>query len=126
MVHLFNKNKINGHLIDDAKTKLAQLNVKNFNFSVINMLTEFMNLVDEISNLGGTISTEDQAFHFWQAVKTMKEQRFSYFCDAEHDWYCAAIGTAKPSIFDLIEQFNSIVPTRRNKCRFGTCYKRGS
>ena len=93
----------NGHLIDDAKTKLAQLNVKNFNFSVINMLTEFVNLVDEIGNLGGTISTEDQAFHFWQAVKTMKEQRFSYFCDAEHDRYRAAIGTTKPSIFDLIE-----------------------
>ena len=97
----------NGHLIDDAKTKLAQLNVKNFNFSVINMLTEFVNLVDEIGNLGGTISAEDQAFHFWQAVKTMKEQRFSYFCDAEHDRYRAALGTAKPSIFDLIEQFKA-------------------
>ena len=97
----------NGHLIDEAKTKLAQLNIKNFNFSVINMLTEFVNLVDEIGNLGGTISTEDQAFHFWQSVKTMKEQRFSYYCDAEHDRYRAALGSAKPSISSLIEQFKA-------------------
>ena len=47
----------NRHLIDEAKTKLTQLNVKNFNFSVINMLTEFVNLVNKIGNLGGTIST---------------------------------------------------------------------
>ena len=67
----------NGHLIDEAKTKLSQVNVKNFNFSIINMLTEFVYLVDEIGNLGGTISTKDQAFHFWQSVKTMKKQRFS-------------------------------------------------
>ena len=97
----------NGHLIDDAKTKLTRLNVKNHNFSVINMLTEFVNLVDEIGNLGGTISTEEQAFHFWQCVKTMKEQRFSYFCDNEHDQYRAAIGTAKSSLPDLIEKFKS-------------------
>ena len=97
----------NGHLIDEAKTKLAQLNIKHFNFSVINMLTEFVNLVDEIRNLGGTISTKDQAFHFWQSVKTMKEQRFSYYCNAEHDHYCAALGSAKPSISSLIEQFKA-------------------
>ena len=55
----------NGHLIDETKTKLAQLNVTNFNFSMIKMLTKFVNLVDKIGNLGGVISTEDQAFHFW-------------------------------------------------------------
>ena len=42
----------NGHLIDETKTKLAQLNVKKFNFSVINMLTESVNLIDKIGNLG--------------------------------------------------------------------------
>ena len=57
----------NGHLIDKTKTKSAQLNVKIFNFSVINMLTELVNLINEIGNLGGMLSTEDQAFHFWQA-----------------------------------------------------------
>ena len=45
----------NGHLIDDTKTKLTQLNVKNFNFRIINMLTEFINLINKIGNLGGTI-----------------------------------------------------------------------
>ena len=97
----------NGHLINDAKTKLTQLNVKNFNFGIINMLTEFVNLVDEIGNLGGTISTEEQAFYFWQSVKTMKEQRFSYFCDGEHGRYRAAIGPAKPTLSTLIEQFKA-------------------
>ena len=75
----------NVHLIDDAKKKLTQLNAKNFNFSIINMLTEFVNLIDKIGNLGGAVSVEEQAFYFWQCVKTMKEQRFSYFCDNEHD-----------------------------------------
>ena len=97
----------NGHLIDDAKTKLTKLNVKNFNFSIINMLTEFVNLIDEIGNLGGTISNEEQAYYFWLCVKTMKEQRFSYFCHGEHDQYRAAIGTAKPSLTSLIEKFKA-------------------
>ena len=93
----------NGHLINDVKTKLTQLNIKNFNFSIINMLTEFANLVDEIGNLGGTLFTEEQAFYFWQRTKTMKEHRFSYFCDNKHDQYHAAIGMAKPSLTNLIE-----------------------
>ena len=97
----------NGHLIDEAKTKLAKLNVKHFNFSIINMLIEFVNLMDEIGNLGGTISTEDQVFHFWQSVKTTKEQRFSYYCDGKHDCYRAAVGNAKPSLSSLIEQFKA-------------------
>ena len=97
----------NGHLIDDAKTKLTQLNVKNFNFSITNMLTEFLNLVDKIGNLGGTISTEDQAFYLWQCVKMMREQRFSYFYNNEHDQYCAAIGMAKPSLTNLIKKFKA-------------------
>ena len=47
------------HLINEAKTKLLQLNIKNFNFSVINILMELVNLVDETSNLRGTISIKD-------------------------------------------------------------------
>ena len=97
----------NGHLIDDAKKQLTQLNVKHFNFSVVNLLTESVNLINEIGNLGGTISTEEQAFYFWQSVKIMKEQLFSYFCNSEHDKYCAAIRTAKPSLSSLFEKFKA-------------------
>ena len=34
----------------------GNITFKNFNFSIINMLTEFVNLIDEIGNLGGAVS----------------------------------------------------------------------
>ena len=37
----------------------------------------------------------------------MKEQWFSYYCDSEHDRYRAAVGTAKPTLSSLIEQFKA-------------------
>ena len=44
----------NGHLVDKLKTRIRELSVKNFGFSVKTMLSEFISLSDEIGDLGGT------------------------------------------------------------------------
>ena len=37
----------------------------------------------------------------------MKEQRFSCYCNDEHNCYQAAVGTAKPTLSSLIEQYKA-------------------
>ena len=77
----------NGHLVDAAKKKLQSLHIKNFNFLIINLLTEYVNLLEKIGNLRDNLSDNDKQFFFWQAIKTMPEQRFLLFTENEHNKY---------------------------------------
>ena len=69
----------NGHLVDKLKTRIRELSVKNFGFSVKTMLSEFISLSDEIGDLGGTYDEDDMQLDFWKAAKTMPEQKISMF-----------------------------------------------
>ena len=64
-----------------------------------------MNLLEEIGNLGENLSDDNKQFFFWQAMKTMPEQRFSLFTENEHDKYCSALPGTKLSIDQLIKLF---------------------
>jgi hypothetical protein len=68
----------NDALIDNAKEKLRKLNVKNFDNSVIKMLTIFENIVNEIANdLGGEITESEKMTALWKCLETMKDANFS-------------------------------------------------
>ena len=50
--------------MDVAKKKLQLLHFKNFYFSMINLLTEYVDLLEEIRNLGGNVSDDNKQFFF--------------------------------------------------------------
>ena len=59
--------------MDGLKTNLCSINVKNYDFSVITMFTEFQKLSSEIKDLGGSYVEDEKSLDFWIVVKTMKE-----------------------------------------------------
>ena len=63
---------------------------------------EYVNLLEEIGNLGGNLSDDDKQFFFYQAMNTMPEQRFSFFTENEHDKYHSDL----PGTKLLINQLN--------------------
>jgi hypothetical protein len=68
----------NDTLIQNAKEELNSLDVKNFNFSVKEMLTQFDNIVVEITaRLKGTITEDEHMTALWKCVETMPEEKFA-------------------------------------------------
>ena len=77
----------NDALVEGVRTKLRNLNVKNFGYSVILMLAEFKNLRTRIIELGGTYSMDEQFLDLWSCLKTMKEKEFARYVKQEKDEY---------------------------------------
>jgi hypothetical protein len=77
----------NGQLIETVRTQLRDLNVKDFGFSVIQMLAEFKNLQTRIGELGGTYDVDDQFLDFWACLRTMQEKEFARYVRQERDAY---------------------------------------
>lgn len=77
----------NDSLVEDVRTKLRTLNVKNHGYSVIQMLAEFKNLRTRVIELGGTYSNDEQFLDFWHAITTMKEREFARYVTTERDTY---------------------------------------
>jgi hypothetical protein len=77
----------NGQLIKAVCTQLRELNVKNFGYSVIQMLAEFKKLQTRIGELGGTYDLDDQFLDFWACLRTMKEKEFARYVRQERDTY---------------------------------------
>jgi hypothetical protein len=77
----------NGQMIEKVRKQLRNLDVKDFGFSLIKMLSEFKNLKTRIGELGGTYDEDDQFLDFWECLKTMKEKEFARYVKQEKDIY---------------------------------------
>jgi hypothetical protein len=97
----------NGHLIENVRKQLRSLNVKDYGFSIIKMLADFKNLKRRISELGGTYDADDQFLDFWDAVKTMKEKRFSMYVTNEKDIFRKLSRANRGSIDEYIRDMTS-------------------
>ena len=65
------------------------LNVKDFGFSIIKLLSHFQLLMKRVSKLGRTYSKDKQFLDFWTMLKTMKEDEFTCYIKMEKDKYNA-------------------------------------
>jgi hypothetical protein len=95
----------NDSLVETEKTKLRNLHVKNFGYSVISMLAEFKNLTKRIHELGGVYSNDEQFLDFWNAVATMKEKVFAAYVSNQKDTYRETAKHSRSSIEDYIQRF---------------------
>ena len=73
-------NPDNEHVVDSLKTKIQELNIKDFGWSIISLFTKFARLKDEITQLGGAYGDSDEIYEFWTAIGTMPEEEFGGFC----------------------------------------------
>ena len=113
----------NGHLVDKLKTRILDLSVKNFGFSVKTMLSKFTSLSDEIGDLRGTYNEDDKQLDFWRAVKTMPEQKFAMFVSQQHDIYRTTPKSTRETVTALIskmvaKQVNMEAENEWNKLSF--------
>ena len=97
----------NGHLIENVRKQLRSLTVKDYGFSIIKMLADFKNLKRRISELGGTYDADDQFLDFWDAVKTMKEKRFSMYVTNEKDIFRKLSRTNRGGVDEYIRDMTS-------------------
>ena len=66
----------NGDFVVKEKIEIRNLNVKDFGYDVKKMLAEFKNMKNQISNLSGQYSSDNQFLDLWNSVKTLKEEEF--------------------------------------------------
>ena len=96
----------NDTLIQNAKERLNELNVKNFAFSVKDMLTEFDTIVVEIeSRLKGSITEDERISALWRSLETMKEEKFSKIVFDEKRTYRNATAANKLKCDELVRLF---------------------
>jgi hypothetical protein len=96
----------NDTLIQNAKDELNSLNVKDFNFSVKEMLTHFDNIVVEITaRLKGTITEDERMTALWKCVETMSEEKFAKTVWDEKRSYRKATPGNKAKSDELIALF---------------------
>ncbi len=77
----------NHHMVQNVRKQLSSLTVKDFNYSVITMLSEFKVLMDRVHELGGQYPEDDQFLDFWKCVSTHKEKKFAQYVENEKDGY---------------------------------------
>ena len=100
-------NPDNGHIVDALKTKIRELHIKDFGWSIISLLTEFSRLKDEISQLEGAYDNSDALFDFWHAVGTMAEDEFSGFVRRTRDSFREQRPSERSSLATLISKMKS-------------------
>ena len=100
-------NPDNEHVVDSLKTKIRDLHIKDFGWSVISLLTEFARLNDEITQLGGAYGQSDALYDFWHAVGTMPEEEFSGFVRRTRDTYREQRPSERDSLNKLIGKMKS-------------------
>ena len=96
----------NDTLIQNAKDRLMQLKVQDFEYSVKSMLTEFESIVVEIqSRLKGSITEDEQISALWRCLETMTEEKFAKIVFDEKRDYRNSTVAAKSSCTELIRLF---------------------
>ena len=100
-------NSDNEHVVDSLKTKIRDLHIKDFGWSIISLLTEFARLKDEITQLGGAYGQSDAIYDFWHAVGTMPEEEFSGFVRRTRGTYREQRPSGRDSLNVLIGKMKS-------------------
>lgn len=96
----------NDTLIQHTKEKLASLDVKNFEYSVKEMLTEFENLCTEVEvRLKGHITEDEKISALWKALESMKDEHFSRIVSDEKRAYRRQPKANRKKNSELIELF---------------------
>ena len=96
----------NDTLVQNTKDKLGNLNVKDFDFSVRDMLVEFDNLCTEITvRLKGQITEDECISSLWRCLETMKDEHFSRIVSDEKRAYRRSPAANRKSNVELIELF---------------------
>ena len=94
----------NGHLVAGVKKQLRSLNVKDYNYDVKRMLADFKNLSSRVTDLGGSLSKDDQFLNLWAACGTMKEKEFTRFVGELEDREAEKDPAHRSSINELIKK----------------------
>jgi hypothetical protein len=96
----------NDTLVQNTKDKLGNLNVKDFDFSVRDMLVEFDNLCIEITvRLKGQITEDERISLLWRCLETMKDEHFPHIVSDEKRVYRHSTAANSKSNVELIELF---------------------
>ena len=96
----------NDTLIQHTKDKLAKLQVKEFDNSVKEMLTEFDNLCTEVEvRLKGQVTEDEKVSALWKALESMKDEHFSRIVSDEKRAYRRQPHANQKKHSELIEMF---------------------
>jgi hypothetical protein len=96
----------NDSLIENVRIKLRNLNVKDYGFSVIQMLADFKNLRTRVTDLGGSYTSDDQFLDLWTSLRTMKEKEFSRYVRQEKDKYRDLPRAGRETVDKYITKFS--------------------
>ena len=103
IAHLTQPN--NDRLAEGFFEGLKVLHVKNFKFSVKNMLSRFKELCIELNNHGVTYDVNTKQLDFWRCLETMREREFCSFVNREREVYRQTDMSTRKSVDDLIPVF---------------------
>ena len=96
----------NDTLVQQSKDKLSSLNVKDFEQSAKDMLTEFENICTEIEvRLKGTVTEDEKISALWKCLETMKDEHFSRVVSDEKRAYRRELAANRMKHDALIELF---------------------
>ena len=96
----------NDALVEGVRTQLRNLDVKNYGYSVIQMLAEFKNLRTRVKELGGSYTDDEQFLDLWQCLKTMKERQFADYVKKERDIYREKQKATRDTVDQYISKFS--------------------
>ena len=96
----------NDTLVQHTKEKLAKLNVKEFEYSIRDLLIEFDNLCMEVEvRLKGTLTEDEKISSLWRGLESMKDEHFSKVVSDEKRLYRRTPAAARKSCSELVELF---------------------
>ena len=104
----------NDTLVEDIRTKLRSLNVKDFGYSIIQTLAEFKNMRTRVIDLGGTYSNDEQFLDFWAALRSMKEKEFARYVNTERDNYRDTQKSSRMTIEKYMTKFQKKETAMKN------------
>ena len=93
----------NDRLAEGIFEELKNLNVRNYKFSVKDMLSRFKELCEELDGHGVAYDSNTKQLDFWRCAETMKETEFATFVNREREEFRKAPRATRQSIDSLIQ-----------------------